>query len=110
MAYHDQAPFGPPSANSVDERAGRRLESWKEIASYLQRSEKTVRRWEESEELPVHRLLHDKRGSVYAYAHELEAWRKSRQPREIEAPVKDTPGPATDQPGNGSEAPLKTVA
>src|SRR6476659_4357300 len=38
-----------------------RLESWKEIASYLMRSERTVRRWEETEELPVHRQLHEKR-------------------------------------------------
>jgi Tfp pilus assembly protein PilF len=57
----------------------RRLESWKEIAAYLQRSERTVRRWEGNEGLPVHRLHHDKRGSVYAYATELDAWRESRR-------------------------------
>jgi serine/threonine-protein kinase len=56
-----------------------RLDSWKEIAAYLNRSERTVRRWEESEELPVHRLQHDKRGSVDAYARELDAWRASRR-------------------------------
>ena len=56
-----------------------RLESWKEIASYLMRSERTVRRWEETEELPVHRQLHEKRGSVYAYVVELDAWRQSRR-------------------------------
>ena len=56
-----------------------RLDSWKEIAAYLNRSERTVRRWEAKEELPVHRLQHDKRGSVYAYARELDAWRASRR-------------------------------
>ena len=56
-----------------------RLESWKEIAAYLSRSERTVRRWEEKEGLPVHRLAHDKRGSVYGYAWELDAWRESRR-------------------------------
>jgi tetratricopeptide (TPR) repeat protein len=56
-----------------------RLESWKEIAAYLNRSERTVRRWEEHEGLPVHRLQHEKRGSVFAYAPELDAWRDSRQ-------------------------------
>jgi tetratricopeptide (TPR) repeat protein len=56
-----------------------RLDSWKEIAAYLNRSERTVRRWEATEELPVHRLQHDKRGSVYAYARELDAWRASRR-------------------------------
>jgi len=56
-----------------------RLDSWKEIAVYLNRSERTVRRWEDNEELPVHRLQHDKRGSVYAYTRELDAWRDSRR-------------------------------
>ena len=56
-----------------------RLDSWKEIAAYLNRSERTVRRWEDKEELPVHRLQHDKRGSVYAYTRELDAWRTSRR-------------------------------
>jgi tetratricopeptide (TPR) repeat protein len=56
-----------------------RLESWKEIAAYLRRSERTVRRWEEREGLPVHRLAHDKRGSVYGYVSELDAWRESRR-------------------------------
>jgi hypothetical protein len=65
------------------EHLGRRLDSWKEIASYLSRSEKTVRRWEENEGLPVHRLLHEKRGSVYAYSRELQIWLKSRSWREI---------------------------
>jgi TolB-like protein/Tfp pilus assembly protein PilF len=72
-----------PEAPSNDEHRGRRLDSWKEIASYLSRSEKTVRRWEENEGLPVHRLLHEKRGSVYAYSRELEIWLKSRSWREI---------------------------
>jgi len=40
---------------------GDRLESWKEVAFYLNRSVRTVRRWEEKEGLPVHRLHHDKR-------------------------------------------------
>ena len=56
-----------------------RLESWKEIAAFLNRSERTVRRWEEKEGLPVHRLAHDKRASVYAYLWELERWRESRR-------------------------------
>jgi tetratricopeptide (TPR) repeat protein len=56
-----------------------RLDSWKEIAAYLNRSERTVRRWEDKESLPVHRLQHDKRGSIYAYTRELDAWRDSRR-------------------------------
>jgi TolB-like protein len=52
-----------------------RLESWKEIATYLRRSVRTVRRWEREEGLPVHRHVHRTLGSVYAEAAELEAWR-----------------------------------
>jgi TolB-like protein/Flp pilus assembly protein TadD len=58
----------------------RRLESWKEIASYLGRDVTTVRRWEKREGLPVHRLHHSKLGSVYAYMAELDAWRSERAP------------------------------
>src|SRR5262245_66529928 len=57
---------------------GDRLDSWKAIAVYLNRSERTVRRWEENENLPVHRLIHDKRGSVYAYKQELNEWWERR--------------------------------
>src|SRR5580765_2243460 len=56
-----------------------RLDSWKEIARYLNRSVRTVRRWEEKEGLPIHRLAHEKRGSVYAYQAELDEWWASRR-------------------------------
>ncbi|MCX6631881.1 MAG: tetratricopeptide repeat protein [Candidatus Solibacter sp.] len=55
-----------------------RLDSWKEIAAYLKRGARTVQRWEREEGLPVHRLPHEKLGSVYAYAAELDAWWSSR--------------------------------
>jgi tetratricopeptide (TPR) repeat protein/TolB-like protein len=60
-----------------------RLNSWKEIAIYLKREVRTVRRWETFESLPVHRHLHLTRGSVYAYKKEIDAWWKERrtQPR-----------------------------
>jgi tetratricopeptide (TPR) repeat protein len=57
-----------------------KLDSWKEIASYLRREVRTVQRWEKGEGLPVRRLLHEKRGSVYAYSNELDAWTASRNP------------------------------
>src|SRR5579875_1620266 len=68
-----------PRAGLAKGQPGDRLDSWKDIASYLGRSEKTVQRWEEGEQLPVHRLVHEKRGSVYAYTSELEAWREARK-------------------------------
>lgn len=56
-----------------------RLDSWKEIAVYLKRDVTTVRRWEKREGLPIHRHLHERRDSVYAYATELDAWWQSRR-------------------------------
>ena len=59
--------------------AGRRLDSWKEVAAYLGRGVRTVQRWERDEGLPVHRLAHAKRGSIYAYSHEVDAWWERRR-------------------------------
>ena len=57
---------------------GSRLESWKEIASYLSRDIRTAQRWEKAEGLPVHRQVHDASASIYAYTAELDAWRTQR--------------------------------
>lgn len=54
------------------------LECWKQIAAYLDRSERTVRRWEANEGLPVHRLGHEKQDTVFAFKHEIEAWSRLR--------------------------------
>jgi Tol biopolymer transport system component len=78
----------------------RRLDSWKEIARYLGRDVTTVRRWEKGEGLPIHRHLHRKLGSVYAYSNEIDTWWKRRSTElttpETE-PVRQSPRPA----GNG---------
>jgi TolB-like protein/Tfp pilus assembly protein PilF len=50
-----------------------RLDSWKAIAAYLRRDERTVRRWEK-EGLPIHRHLHAKKASIYAYTAEVDQW------------------------------------
>ena len=55
-----------------------RLDSWKEIAAYLNRDVTTVQRWEKREGMPVHRHLHDRMGSVYAFRAELDAWSRTR--------------------------------
>src|SRR6202030_1732364 len=57
----------PPTRPSED-----RLDSWKEIAAYLDRDVTTVQRWEKREGMPVHRHLHDRMGSVYASRTELD--------------------------------------
>lgn len=66
------------SSLSADPDMGR-LDSWKEIASYLRRQVRTVNLWEKSEGLPVHRHIHSRRGTVYAYKSELDEWCRRRR-------------------------------
>jgi tetratricopeptide (TPR) repeat protein len=56
----------------MEQRA--RLESWKEISSYLKRSMSTCHRWEEELGLPVHRLDGTPKARVFAYPEELDRW------------------------------------
>jgi hypothetical protein len=50
------------------------LNSWKEIAVYLDRGTRTVQRWEHNLGLPVHRIGQGKRSPVFATATELNFW------------------------------------
>ncbi len=77
LAMDEPLPHPPPSEKLSEDRLG----SWKEIAVYLRRDVTTVQRWEKREGMPVHRHVHDKRGSVYALASELDAWLKTRRQR-----------------------------
>ncbi len=65
-------------ASSREPLPGKRLDSWKEIASFLGRAERTVKRWETERGLPVHRLPGGGRSAVFAYANELVDWLKGR--------------------------------
>lgn len=81
-----------PDAVSAGVQSGDgRLDSWKEIAAHLHRDVTTVQRWERREGLPVHRLVHERQGSVYAFRHELDAWVQSRAP----AVSREKPQPAS---------------
>ncbi|MBI3406274.1 MAG: helix-turn-helix domain-containing protein [Acidobacteria bacterium] len=68
----------PETIHAVNQR----LESWKEIADYLKRSVRTVRRWEQLEGLPVYRHTHNKDATVYSFRVELDEWlaRRSEEP------------------------------
>ncbi|HXB72625.1 MAG TPA: hypothetical protein VNY05_30595 [Candidatus Acidoferrales bacterium] len=68
----------PNSARPSDER----LESWKEIASYLKKGVRTVQRWEQTEGLPVRRLGQDRTGLVFAYKSEIDAWWREQSQQE----------------------------
>src|SRR5271155_2044968 len=76
----EQSPGTLPSARASEDR----LDSWKEIAAYLNRDVTTVQRWEKREGMPVHRHLHDRMGSVYASRAELDAWARGRNFRAAE--------------------------
>ncbi len=84
----EQPPGSPPAEILPKDR----LDSWKEIAAYLERDVTTVQRWEKREGMPVQRHLHDKAGSVYASRAELDAWVRSRNP------------PAGEEDANGAAA------
>ena len=73
-----EEPREPPAAD--------RLGSWKAIAAYLKRDITTVQRWERREGMPIHRHVHDKRGSVYAFRSELDAWLEERRPASATEP------------------------
>lgn len=50
------------------------LNSWKEIAAYLGRGVRTVQRWEQELQLPVHRIGKGRRSPVFAVVSELKFW------------------------------------
>jgi Tol biopolymer transport system component len=91
-------PGTQPSAKPSEDR----LDSWKEIAAYLNRDVTTVRRWEKREGMPVHRHVHDRMGSVYAFRAELDAWARGRN--------NQTADNGRTAQENESDAPLLIVA
>ena len=57
----------------------RRLDTWKEIGAFFGRDERTVKRWEVTRGLPVHRVPGAGRANVYANTSELAAWLKGKR-------------------------------
>jgi Tol biopolymer transport system component len=84
-------PYTPASARSSEDR----LDSWKEIAAYLNRDVTTVQRWEKREGMPVHRHQHDKIGSVSGSRADLDAWARTRK---LRAQENDLPAPVSPPP------------
>jgi tetratricopeptide (TPR) repeat protein len=72
---------------------GVRLDGWKDIASYLGKVERTVKRWDADRGLPTHRVPGGGRASVYAYKRELDEWLKSAKALEADIPS----GPAVEE-------------
>lgn len=78
-----------------DASPSERLDSWKQIAAHFDRDVTTVQRWEKREGMPVHRHLHDRAGSIYAFTAELDEWARSRSVRVVQenGNGKDLPSP-----------------
>jgi tetratricopeptide (TPR) repeat protein len=56
----------------------RRLDTWKEIGAFFGRDERTVKRWESTRGLPVHRVPGAGRANVYANTNELLEWLRGK--------------------------------
>lgn len=82
--YYRTLPGNGAISTSSQPQPKHRLDSWKEIASFFGRDERTVRRWEIERGLPIHRVPGEGRGGVYAFTTELEEWlrRPLSQPAE----------------------------
>lgn len=78
----------PFSQSSSD----RRLETWGEIAKYLQVSVRTAQLWERNESLPIHR----EGTRVFAHSTELDRWRRGREV--LPKPKLDDPAPTPEPP------------
>jgi len=55
------------------------LNSWKEIATYLDRVVRTLQRWAIDADLPIRRLGAGSRAPVFAFAHEMDQWLRKRR-------------------------------
>jgi tetratricopeptide (TPR) repeat protein len=86
----DTSDLAAPVA-SADATPGDRLDSWKEIAAFLQRDVRTVQRWEKHAGLPVHRHADARLRSAYAYRSELDAWWRAQEARQTETLVPSAP-------------------
>jgi TolB-like protein/tetratricopeptide (TPR) repeat protein len=101
MSRPDTPEIGATPGPGGSSPPAKKLVSWKEIAAHLGREVRTVQRWETTEDLPVHRHEHLKKSTVYAYASELDAWFKKRQPvDDPEADAAFVPEPDADVPSD----------
>ena len=61
----------------IDDVKSEILNSWKEIAKYLDRGVRTAQRWERDLQLPVRRPRGKRRSAVLALRTEIDAWLSS---------------------------------
>jgi Tfp pilus assembly protein PilF len=100
------APHGTPSPQKIPRV---RLDSWKEIADYLNKGERTAKRWEAERSLPIHHVPGGGHGSVYAFIAELEEWLLSEKPKNGNS-YPDPGEPAVGEPVSPAIAPRPGVS
>ncbi|HUA14592.1 MAG TPA: response regulator [Verrucomicrobiae bacterium] len=74
------------------------LNSWKEIAGYMGRSERTVQRWEKYFGLPVRRPAGRTRSAVIALPSEIQAWSRNVPKKVGDLKLDETVDNATQSP------------
>jgi tetratricopeptide (TPR) repeat protein len=74
----------PIADKNANANAQERLESWKEIAAYLNCGERTAKRWEKTRDLPVRRLPGGP-SRVFAFQRDVDLWRQRVATEEIDA-------------------------
>jgi adenylate cyclase len=102
----------PPERPGAAVSAHGALDSWKEIACYLNRDVRTIQRWERDRGLPIHRLPGGDKPAVYALKSELDAWR--RQGRNVPVITKhvepDSPANRAGQPASIAVLPFEDLS
>lgn len=85
---------------------GLRLVGWKEIAAYLGKTDRTVKRWGRDRGLPVHRVPGKAKTSVYAYSGELDDWLETAEAETETKAEKLNPQPPAPEPVEAQELPV----
>jgi Tfp pilus assembly protein PilF len=93
-------PFNHPDFPNSSERVNAvpRLVGWKEIAAYLGKTDRTVKRWGKHRGLPIHRVPGVTKTSVYAYTAELDWWLESVSATEPAVDDSNVPASAVPVP------------
>lgn len=84
--------------------ANKRLDTWKEIGAFFSRDERTVKRWETTRGLPVHRVPGAGRPNVYANTDELAEWLKGKNAAAERNPGSNFGAPSTVGTAPGRES------
>lgn len=101
-------PNNTPATNADQSRAAT-LNSWKEIAAFLNRGVRTVQRWERDLKLPVHRIGQGNRSPVFAFTAEINLWLYTNRTKIEDQPLSQHEFPTPKPALNAAEAKLNAA-